>query len=332
MKIINATAPCRINDIGGWTDTRFAKYGAVCSVAVYPGAHVQVFKTSAGGIEVRLENYELAYSAGKQLELDHPFIAEAINRTAFEGDNMRIHIHSVMPPGASTGTSAAVIVALLGALAEAMGNPYTTRGAMVMAHQIETELGFESGIQDQVAAAFGGVGFIEIRDYPQYVHTDVALTDSIRFQLEQRLMLVYIGKPHASSEIHKRVIASLGDEPEDNEYIESLRCAAHVARNALHRGDFKTYGGVMMSNTMAQEMLDADLVCPKAREVSDIASSYDALGWKVNGAGGDGGTVTILTDGDGSKWRRLERELHEHWFEVIPISIAREGLRVWRSV
>lgn len=40
LKIINAIAPIRINDFGGWTDTWFAKEGTILNIAVYPCAEI----------------------------------------------------------------------------------------------------------------------------------------------------------------------------------------------------------------------------------------------------------------------------------------------------
>ena len=44
-RVINATAPIRICDLGGWTDTWFAETGAVFNIGVYPYAEVQIYVT-----------------------------------------------------------------------------------------------------------------------------------------------------------------------------------------------------------------------------------------------------------------------------------------------
>src|SRR5207237_9326036 len=40
-RVVVATAPVRVCDIGGWTDTWFARHGHVCSIAVRPGVTVR---------------------------------------------------------------------------------------------------------------------------------------------------------------------------------------------------------------------------------------------------------------------------------------------------
>jgi D-glycero-alpha-D-manno-heptose-7-phosphate kinase len=76
---------------------------------------------------------------------------------------LEISIYSEAPAGCSTGTSAAVTVALIGAL------DYLTPGRMsphevaYAAHRVETErLNLQSGIQDQLCSAYGGINFIEM--------------------------------------------------------------------------------------------------------------------------------------------------------------------------
>lgn len=53
----------------------------------------------------------------------------------------------------------------------------------------------------------------------------------------------------------------------------------------------------MQANTEAQAGLHQELVSEAAWAVIDLARSCGALGWKVNGAGGPGGTVTLVCPG-----------------------------------
>ena len=332
MRIINATAPCRINDIGGWTDTRFAGHGAVCSIAVNPGAEVQIEGKDTGGVWVYLANYgETYHRTDTGFAQKHPFIADAVERNITEESNMELTIFSRMPPGASTGTSAAVLVALIGALTKAMDCVYSKDDIAHMAHAVETELGYESGIQDQAAAAYGGISLYDIYEYPQFITYAVDISPETRNELERRLMLVYLGKPHSSSEIHKEVIDELGEGAEEDERIESLRALAPDAKVFLEDGDLCAYSSAMRISVDLQIAMNRHLVCMNAIEIMGIASrDMGVLGHKVNGAGGDGGTVTILTDGSIKNRLRLEGEISKK-YQIIPVTIADEGLRVWES-
>jgi D-glycero-alpha-D-manno-heptose-7-phosphate kinase len=85
-----------------------------------------------------------------------------------------------------------------------------------------------------------------------------------------------------------------GQIPSLAKQLEALRATAEPSRDALYAGDFAALGQAMIQNTEAQRNLHPDLINPDADRVIEIARTYGALGWKVNGAGGAGGSLTIL--------------------------------------
>ncbi len=338
-KIINAAAPIRICDIGGWTDTWFAGYGAIFNIAVYPYVEVQIKiseRISDSKITINLENFGDRYTLNPD-EITynkHPLIEAAIDIMEIpQSLAFAINIFSTAPPGASTGTSAAVSVALIGALDTLTKGRLSPHEVAELAHKIETEkLKLQCGIQDQICSAYGGINFIKMHDFPFASVSPIHIPNSVWWELEKRLALIYIGTPHSSSEIHHKVIADLGDHAESDSRLEKLRQLAVQAKNALFEGDFKQLGQAMNRNTDVQRELHPELVCAKFEEIIAIAKEFNVLGCKVNGAGGDGGSLTILTDGDAAKKRRLLSLLQEKGFESINIYLSRFGLRVWHSM
>jgi len=338
--VINAVAPTRICDVGGWTDTHFAKFGTVFNIAIYPYVEVQVHPMAPGEARGRLivstENYGTSYTLDPDNIIydKHPLIEAAIKCMALPQDlALRINVFSYAPPGASMGTSAAVSVALIGALDALTGKKLAPHKVAALAHSIETkELGLECGVQDQLASAYGGINLIEINEFPKSTISPVALTDAIWWELEHRLLLTYIGKPHQSSEIHKMVIAGLGATPHKDPRIEQLRQLAHQSRPALQAGNFIELGRIFNENTAVQRALHKNLVCEAFEKIISVAGNYQALGCKVNGAGGDGGSIAILTDGDMSKKRELQKVLEQKGYLTLPVYLSRRGLRVWKSI
>ncbi|MBT3294507.1 MAG: hypothetical protein HN919_05925 [Verrucomicrobia bacterium] len=169
--IITAVAPTRICDVGGWTDTHFARTGAVFNIAIYPYVEVQVHSLPATEMDARLvidaENYGDTYALDpSHIVYDrHPLIEATIKVMEIPQDvGLRINIFAHAPPGASMGTSAAVSVALIGAL-DALTQKHLSRREMAaLAHSIETkELGLECGVQDQLASVYGGINLIRMR-------------------------------------------------------------------------------------------------------------------------------------------------------------------------
>ncbi len=89
----------------------------------------------------------------------------------------------------------------------------------------------------------------------------------------------------------------------------------------------------MCENTAAQAALHPDLVGQSAREVIALARSHGVWGWKVNGAGGDGGSLTLLAGPSAGARRRLVAALDSAaaGWRVIPTRLAKEGVRVWED-
>ena len=332
---IHAVAPIRICDIGGWTDTWFAKRGAIFNIAVYPYVEVQVTPKRHGGasISINLENYN------KNYDLDprgisygaHPLIDAAIDSVGLPAESsLDVNVFSSAPPGASTGTSAAVTVALIGALSAFAGKQLTSYEIASLAHSVETEkLGLQCGVQDQLSSAFGGINYIQMHRFPNASVSPINIQNRLWWELESRLSLVYIGTPHSSSEIHKKVIANIGDDAEDDSRLERLRLLAASAKNALLCGDFLALGRAMDENTDVQRTLHPGLVCPQSEKAIDVARRFGACGCKVNGAGGDGGSLTVLGDGDTASRRRMQAALENDGMRLIPIYLSRYGIRVW---
>jgi D-glycero-alpha-D-manno-heptose-7-phosphate kinase len=336
-KRIHSAAPIRICDIGGWTDTWFAGHGAVFNIAVRPFVEVQIRVYPYAGkkkrITLHLENFNDTYSLDPDsITYDrHPLIEAAVDTMEIPLDiSMDIDIFSDAPPGASVGTSAAVAVALIGALDALTPGKSTPLEVAALAHMVETEkLGLQSGIQDQLCSAYGGINYINMHSFPQAKVSPVFLPEETLWDLERRLLLVYIGTPHSSSDVHRKVIADLGENAARDPRIEGLRKLAAAARDAAGSGNLEILGSVMNRSIDLQRALHPDLVCKKFNEIIEIAGSYKACGCKVNGAGGDGGSITILGDGDVNTKREMVRVLKESGYHSIPITLSPGGLRVW---
>jgi D-glycero-alpha-D-manno-heptose-7-phosphate kinase len=71
------------------------------------------------------------------------------------------------------------------------------------------------------------------------------------------------------------------------------------------------------------------LVCAQAEEIIAVGRNFGTIGHKVNGAGGDGGSVTLLCDGDRAKKREMLGALQLRGYSHLPLYISRRGLRVW---
>ena len=339
LRVINSVAPIRICDNGGWTDTWFAEYGAIFNIGVYPYAEAQLKVLRRDEVDDRIvihaENYgeRFPVQPGNREWNHHPLLEAAVEYMDVPDDvAFEVAIYSEAPAGASTGTSAAVTVALIGSLDMLTPGRMTPYEVAQTAQKIETEmLAQQCGIQDQLCSAFGGINYIEMYQYPQASVSQLHVPDSTWWELEKRLVLVFLGKAHSSSDVHETVIADLEGAPPDSSKLEDLRQTAAKSRDAVYAGDFASLGRAMIENTEAQTRLHPALVGAEAQQLIELAQAHGALGWKVNGAGGDGGSLTLLMGAESAQKRRLIRDLagaNSH-FQHIPIYLSRYGLRVW---
>ena len=337
IKTIHAIAPIRINDIGGWTDTWFAQHGKVLNMAVYPlvEVRVQVLENKEKAeqrVLVRLENYgESLWIKPENPAFDqHPLIQGAINSVSIPKEIMlHISLFSHVPAGSSTGTSASVCVTLLSALSQLSHQNLSPLEIAYMAHRVETEkLGLQSGIQDQMAAAHGGICFIDMFKYPEATVTKLDVGEALLQEMSHRISLIYLGQSHSSSAMHEEVIAFLEEKGAQFSVIQAMRSLAVQAKNHLLEGNLDPFGEVMIQNNECQRSLHSGLISEEADAVIAIAKKYDAAGWKVNGAGGKGGSLTIL----GSQEEKMRETMLEEinslgkGIRSIPISLASAGV------
>lgn len=341
---INSLAPIRICDLGGWTDTWFAEFGQVLHIAVSPFAQVQiqVFRRDQkkNQIEVYAENFKQVFTVqlGQPPEvyrnLPHPLLQATIASLGVPDQlAVRVTIHCAVPSGASTGTSAAVAVALAAAMDFLNGGHKKQSELASLAQSVETEwLGWQCGIQDQLCSAFGSIQVVDMDKYPHATVKPVKVDKELSLELEQRLSLVYLGETHKSSRVHEMVIANLEDAGPHTPPLQRLRAIVPQGVEALQQGDFLAFGKAMIANHEAQRELHPGLISPAAQHVAEIAQIYGAFGWKVNGAGGEGGSITILSGPRREAQRAMlsEIEAKNPDTRVIPIQLCDSGVRVWR--
>jgi D-glycero-alpha-D-manno-heptose-7-phosphate kinase len=339
LKRISTKTPLRLNDIGGWTDTWFSGEGCVLNMAISPPVEVkmEVFENREDRTDcvcVHVLDY------GESFRIDpqkpdysiHPLIQAALHSIPAPGKpRLDIRIHSPFPPGSAIGTSASVCVALLGSLAALGGNFFSKKEIVSLAHGAETEkLGLQSGIQDQVCAAYGGICFIHMPEYPEFEVEKIELAPAIREELDKRLCLIYLGKAHSSTDLHKQVIVSLENKDVPFEQIRILRKLAVEAKGALVQGDIAVFGSLMKKNNEAQRKLNPRLIPPEADAVADIAQKWGAIGWKVNGAGGTGGSITVLASGEEAQKSAMLEEIKGlgRGIKDLPFRLSSQGLEV----
>ncbi len=329
--LVQSRAPNRILDFGGWTDTHFARAGRVLNVAVTLFANVTVKTSACSGVKVNAQDYgEQLYIenvAGVKYDSRHDLLKAALKVMGVEG-GLEVMISADVPPGCGTGSSAAISVALINALGIVSGKFLSAHEIAHLAHRLETdELGYECGIQDQYAAAYGSVNFIEMPEYPMAHVSPVPLSSEMLANLETQLLLVYEGKGHLSSDVHRKVIENLRNpESPTAKALEELKNTALVARRALLSGDHDLLAEAMELNNSLQKQLHPDVSTPRIERIETLAKAHGARGAMINGAGGGGSLCLLCEPG-----RKIEvaAALRRESFRVLPFAICQRPAEAW---
>ena len=345
---LRVTAPVRTADVGGWTDTWFAGRGMVTNVAVGPGVGVEVRTVDGSPDEAHIlivdaapfgpgpqpidasvvaapYRFDATVSLADPQASADPFVAMAV---AVAGPKRRLEvtIRSCVPPACGLGTSAAISVAVIGAVWTIEDRRFSMAELAAAALAVETGLGLQSGIQDQLAAAFGGTHRFDVR-YPTlgFAHR---LTPDPAVLFADRLVTVYLGQPHSSSAIHEQVIAEL-EAGGHRRALDDLRVAAMNAAASLLRGDLRGFGRSMTEHNDATRRLHPTIVSTLADEIGAMAMDHGAVGWKANGAGGNGGTISLLAGEHFDERAELLERLRQHpACEVLAVKPVTKGFSV----
>jgi len=335
--IVRTRCPVRICDVGGWTDTRFAQEGAVLNIAVSLFAHCLIRPLAANGVSGTRPATIQALDLGTGLDIEDvrnveyygnlDLLKAAIKRMDVTG-GADVLLWSDTPPGSGVGSSAAVSVALLDGLACFSGTRLPPHAVARMAHELETEeLGLESGVQDQYAAALGGVCFMEV-DYPRVAVSRLPIAPEFLCEFEERLVVVYVGHSRLSDSVHRRVIERYeSGVPEALEAMDGLRQAAHDMKDAMLRSDMAGTVDAINANWEAQKALHPGICTEAIAQAFDIAARNGAACGKANGAGG-GGTISFLAEpGRELDVRRALSEVGD--WTILPCQVCHEGVRSW---
>ena len=214
------------------------------------------------------------------------------------------------PPGSGLGTSSTLVVAIVGAFAEMLRLPLTEYDIAHYAYEIERkDLNFAGGKQDQYAATFGGVNFMEFFADDRVVVNPLRIKQEYLFELDHNLILYYTSTSRNSAKIIERQAGNVAQKNETAiEAMHQLKQQALMMKEALLTGKLNMIGEILDYGFQQKIKMAEGISNPLIEEIYDTAKKAGATGGKISGAGG-GGFMVFYCPGN-SKYeviRQLER-------------------------
>ena len=290
-----ARAPVRISLAGGGTDlpAYYEPYGGVVlNTTINKYFYVFLNISSETGLQITSSDYRTFY----RHEIQEPLIWDgdlrvprAILSHFGVKHGLNMFLASEIPPGTGLGSSSTVTVAIIKAVSTALKQNLDQKQLAELACFMELEkLGAPIGKQDQYAAAFGGLNWIEFgQDGVQVEPLD--LSREIRDRLEYNLLLFFTGSFRSASDILEEQTES--SQKQDERVMEALhkvKKMAYQVRDCIRQGDLGTFGELLHQNWVQKKRFAKGVSNPKIDKVYKLARKNGALGGKITGAGGGG--------------------------------------------
>ncbi len=317
---VTASAPCRV-DMGGTLDIATFYYPlcryspATVNIALDLRTTVRFLACRRGVVRVSSTGFAPAEFRPEQAPLNHPLGLIFAAAIYFGLDGVEIQIDSHSPVRSALGGSSVALVALVGALAkiaEAGGEKRLSRKEVaLLAHGIESAVArVPCGIQDQLAAVFGGVNLWHWTGWPHPVdhRREVLIKPEDYEHLEKRLLVAYAGEPHESKDVNGQWVDRFLGGRDRKRWIRIVDLV-HRFSDCLRRMDTKAAGRLMNQETAIRLEMTPDVLDGVGRRLYSAAAQLDC-GARFSGAGG-GGCLWALGGHD-----EME-ELRRAWRDIL---------------
>lgn len=337
--IIRSKAPLRLGLAGGGTDV--SPYsdiygGAILNATISMYAYATIIPRDDGRIIFRAidknESYEFESTMFIPLNGELNLLRGIYNRIVKDYSkkplSFELSTYVDAPPGSGLGTSSTLVVAILGAFVEWLNLPLGEYDLARLAYDIERiDLGMAGGKQDQYAATFGGVNFMEFYKDDKVIVNPLRIRSNYLNELAYNLVLYYTETSRNSSQIiEKQAKNVVNNELQSIEATHKLKEQSILMKEALLKGELNKVGEILDFGWENKKLLAEGITNPEIEKIYKIAKKNGASGGKVSGAGGGGFMIFYCPD---NKRSQVVRALEKHGGKVKRYEFVTQGLSSW---
>jgi len=254
--MIISQTPFRISFAGGGSDlpAYYLKHGgAVVSTAIDKYVYVTVSRKFDQALRV---SYSLTEEVETASQLQHPIVREGMGMLGLQGGLEITSVADIPSRGTGLGSSSSFAVGLMHALHAIEGRHVSSGQLADEACRIEIEMcGEPIGKQDQYAAAFGGLNYIQFHQDGSVQVDPIVLSPGSREKLNRNLLMFYTGITRSASEILANQSRALADQGKKAEAMHRMVVYAAELRDALCTGDFDAMGYILHENWLLKQSI-----------------------------------------------------------------------------
>jgi len=309
ISLIISRTPVRISFVGGGTDLPgYYKtgFGAVVSTTIQNYIYVIAKQRFENSYRISYSETEIASSLN---DIKHDLIRESI-RSAKITDYLEILTIADIPGrGTGLGSSGSLAVGLLNALYSYIGINQSKEFLASEACRLEINILKRScGKQDQYAASYGGLNYIQFNKDESVIVEPIKLSSSTLKELEDNLMLFYTNITRPSESILPYQAKNI---PRRIEILDKMRDQALYLRDMLRQNDISELGALLHQGWLYKRQLAKGISNPIIDSYYNKARKAGAIGGKISGAGGGGFLLLYVLRRDQDSVRKALFNLRE---------------------
>lgn len=336
--IYRSKAPLRIGLAGGGTDVSpFSDLygGAILNATISLSAYATIEPLEENKIIVQAldRNEQQVFDWTNELPIDGTLnllkgVYNRVQKDYGVKGGFRLSTFVDAPAGSGLGTSSTLVVAILGAFIEMLKLPFGEYDAAHYAYAIErNDLQLAGGKQDQYAATFGGVNFMEFYNEDKVIVNPLRIRPEYLHELENNLVLYFTDTSRESAAIIKEQVSNVNSKNEKSiEAMHHLKEQARMMKEALLQGKLNEFGNILDYGFQQKRLMAHNISNSKIESIYDAAKAAGATGGKISGAGGGGFMIFYCP---GNTRYAVINTLNNFGGEVKKYSFTKYGLTSW---
>ena len=235
-----------------------------------------------------------------------------------------------VPTGSGLGTSSTLVVAVLGAFCEWLGLPLGEYDIAHYAYEIERiDLKMAGGRQDQYAATFGGVNFMEFYQDEKVIVNPLRIREDILQEWAFCTVLFYTELQRNSGVIIEEQQQNVRQQHTDSlEAMHNVKKEAYRIKNCLLRNELSEMGKALNTSWNSKKKMAQNITNANIDKIYATAIAAGALGGKISGAGG-GGFMFFYCPGN-TKYSVIQALNDLKLGVVWDMNFSKKGLTTWK--